>query len=39
MGVGRWMGGWGSSLIKTGKRGMRWGFVEGNVGKGITFEM
>ena len=32
-----WVGGWGSTLIEAGERG--WGFAEGKLEKGITFEM
>jgi hypothetical protein len=33
-----WVGGWGSILIECGGEGDR-GFVEGKLGRGITFEM
>jgi len=33
-----WVGG-GSTLIETGLRGRGCGFLEGKLGKGITFEM
>jgi hypothetical protein len=37
--MGKWMGGWESTLIEAGEGGMIWGFLEGKPGKGITFEM
>jgi hypothetical protein len=35
-----WVDGWvGNILIEAGGEGMRWGLLEGKLGKGITFEM
>jgi hypothetical protein len=33
-----WVGRWGSTLIEV-RGGERWGFVEGKLGREITFEM
>jgi hypothetical protein len=33
------MGGWREHLHRRGEGGMGWGFLEGKLGKGITFEM
>jgi hypothetical protein len=39
-GMPEWGGiGGGSTIIETGGEGMDWGFSEGKLGKGITFEM
>lgn len=34
-----WVGGWESNLLEAKGRGMRWGFAEGRLGKGIIFEV
>jgi hypothetical protein len=33
----KWKGGWGSTLIEAGKRGLIWVFAEAKLGKGIIF--
>jgi hypothetical protein len=32
-------GGWGSTLLEAKGKGMVWEFLEGRLGRGITFEM